>query len=91
MMVLINSCMITHYIVEENIFAVTVYKILEEQKHWNIENYFNINGKQMIEIPKKGEYVRFKNHEKNHHLWLTQIWGNYISTRRSWEAKSNKY
>ena len=27
----------------------------------------------MIEIPKKGEYVRFKNHEKNHHLWLTQI------------------
>ena len=35
MMVLINSCMITHYIVEENIFAVTVYKILEEQKHWN--------------------------------------------------------
>ena len=27
--------MITHYIVEENIFVVTVYKILEEQKHWN--------------------------------------------------------
>ena len=27
------SCMITHYIVEENIFIVIVYKHLEQQKH----------------------------------------------------------
>ena len=28
-----HSCMITHYIVEENIFVVTVYKNLEQQEH----------------------------------------------------------
>ena len=28
--------MITHYIVEENIFVANVYKLLEQQAHWNV-------------------------------------------------------
>ena len=36
---------------------------------------FKINGKQMIKMLKKGEYVRFKNYErkKYHSLWFMQI------------------
>ena len=30
------SCMITHYTVEESIFVVLVYKLLEQQKQWNV-------------------------------------------------------
>ena len=30
------SCMITHYIMQKNIFVVIVYKLLEQQKHWNV-------------------------------------------------------
>ena len=32
----IHSCMITCYILEENIFVIIIYKPLERQKHWNI-------------------------------------------------------
>ena len=35
-------------------------KILK--RHAN--DYLNINGKQMIKLPKKGEYVRFQNYER---------------------------
>lgn len=32
----INSCMITQYVMEENIFVDSVYKLLQKQKHWNV-------------------------------------------------------
>ena len=32
----VYSCMITHYTVEERIFTVIVYKLLEQQKQWNV-------------------------------------------------------
>ena len=31
----IHSSVVTHYIVEENIFVVIVYKLLEYDKYWN--------------------------------------------------------
>ena len=34
--ILIPSCMIMHYIVEENIFVTIVCKLLEQQKNWNV-------------------------------------------------------
>ena len=36
-------------------------KILKHQ----IKDCFKINGKQIVKIPKKGEYVKFKNFVKN--------------------------
>ena len=30
-----------------------------------MKDCFKINGKQTIKVPKKGEYVKFKNFEKN--------------------------
>ena len=30
----------------------------------HIKDYFKINGKQIIKIPKKEEYVRFKNYKR---------------------------
>ena len=36
----------------------------EEILKRHIKDCFKINGKQMVTIPKKGEYVRFKNHER---------------------------
>ena len=35
-----------------------------EQILKHIKNCFEINGKQKILIPKKGEYVKFKNYER---------------------------
>ena len=32
---------------------------------FDINECFKINGQQRIKMPKKGEYVRFKNFEKN--------------------------
>ena len=51
--------MIIHYIIEENIFR-TAGKL-----KCYIKDCFKINGKQTIKIPKKGEYNKFKNYEKN--------------------------
>ena len=34
--ILTRSCIMIHYIVEENICVVIVYKFLEQQKNWNI-------------------------------------------------------
>ena len=39
--------------------------ITEEILKHHIKDYFKINGKQTIKMPKKGEYVKFKNFEKN--------------------------
>ena len=46
--------MIILYITKENIFVVIVYKLLVQK----------INGKQRIIMPKKGEYIKFKNFER---------------------------
>ena len=50
----IQSCMIIHYIVKENIFVVIVYNFsVQEKLECHINDYND----------KKGEYVRFKNYE----------------------------
>ena len=60
-----NVRVIIHYIVEENVFVVK-----EEILKRHLKDCFKIDGKQRIVMPKKGEYVKFKNLEKkkkNHH------------------------
>ena len=71
-MISIDSCMIIHYITEENIFVVVVYMLsLQEILKCYIKDLklkfkcFKINGKQTIKMPKKGEYIKFKNFERN--------------------------
>ena len=39
--------------------------ITEETLKRRIKDYFKINGKQTIKMPKKGEYVIFKYFERN--------------------------
>ena len=39
-----HSCIITHYFIEENIFAVIVYKFLEQQMHWNVILKISLNA-----------------------------------------------
>ena len=34
--ILTHSCKIIQYILEETIFVVIVYKLLEQQTHWNV-------------------------------------------------------
>ena len=62
----IHSCMSTHYMVQENIFVVIVYSVLEQQKQLtcHIKGCFKTNGKERVKLPKKGEYVRVKNYER---------------------------
>ena len=46
--------MITYYIVEENVFVVFVYKLLEQQKYRNIKlKTFKIKGKKRIKVSTK--------------------------------------
>ena len=47
--------MSTHYIVQENIFVVIVYSVLEQQKQLtcHIKGCFKINGKERVKLPKK--------------------------------------
>ena len=54
-MISIDSGMIIHY---------TAAFIKEEVLKRHIKDSFKINGKQTIKIPKKGEYVKFKNFER---------------------------
>ena len=51
---------------EENIFVITVCRSLVQSKYYKlmITDCFNVNGTQMIKMPKKGEYVRSKNYER---------------------------
>ena len=57
--------MIIHYIVEENICRYCLHAfIIEEILKLHIKDWFKINGKQRIIMPKKGEYVKFKNFER---------------------------
>ena len=63
--ILIDSCIIIHYIVEEKIFVVIVYMhSLEKKLNRHIKDCFKINGQQTIKMPQKGEYVKFKNCQK---------------------------
>ena len=50
----IHPCIMIHYIMEENIFVVIVH----------IKLCFKINGKQTIKMPKKDEYIKFKNYKR---------------------------
>ena len=63
----IHACIIILYTVKKNFFVVIVYKLLvrEEILKHHIKDCFKINAKQKIKIPKKGEYIKFKNYEKN--------------------------
>ena len=65
-MISIDSSMIIHYSAEENIFVVVVLHvfIIEELLKRHIKDCFKIDGKQTIQMPKKGEYVKFKNFER---------------------------
>ena len=89
--ILAHSCMIIHYIVEEFIFVVTVYKLLARKEilKCHINDCFKINGKQRIKMPRKGEYVRFKNYERkikslfviyDHYYPLLIVWPKKAST-----------
>ena len=62
----IHSCIIILYIVENNIFAVIVYKLSVQKKYENVilKNALKLPGKQRIKMPKKGEYVTFNNYER---------------------------
>ena len=52
--------MIINYIAEENIFSFSTEEILKR----HIKDCFKINSKQTIIVPKKGDYVKFKNYER---------------------------
>ena len=56
--------MIIHYILEENIFVAIVSKFTEEILIRHIKDFFKTNGKQAVKMPKKWEYVKFKNFER---------------------------
>ena len=61
--ILIRSCMIIHYITEKKHFCRYCLQAFatEEILKRHIEDCFKINGKQTIAVPKRGEYVKFKN------------------------------
>ena len=63
---LLLSCIIILYIVEKNIICRYFLQTLstEEILKFHIKDCFKINSKQRITMPKKGEYVKFKNYER---------------------------
>ena len=65
-MISIDSFTIIHYITEENIFCRYCLHafITEEILKRHIKDCFKINAKQSQIMPKKGEYVKFKNFER---------------------------
>ena len=65
--VLINLCMIIHYIVEGNIFVVIIYKLLVQKiLKCHIKDCFQINGKQNIKMFFLDSKIM--KGKKNHHL-----------------------
>ena len=58
--------MIVHYIVDENIFVVIVYKLLEQQKIWNVilKIALKLMLHKRLKCQKKGKHVWFKNYER---------------------------
>ena len=66
--VLINLCMIIHYIVEGNIFVVIIYKLLVQKiLKCHIKDCFQINGKQNIKMFFLDSKI-MKGKKKNYHL-----------------------
>ena len=64
--ILIPSCMIIFYIVEKKHFchySLQGFSTAEILKR-HIKDCFKINSKQRIIMPKRYEYVKFKNHER---------------------------
>ena len=61
----IHSCIIILYTVEKQFFRYCLQTFSTEEilKH-HIKDCFKINDKQKIIMPKKVEYVRFKNYER---------------------------
>ena len=64
-MILILSCMIILYIVEGSFFCRYCLQAFREEEILKprINDCFKINGRQMIQIFKEGEYVKFKIYE----------------------------
>ena len=64
--ILILSSIIILYIMEENIFCRYCLQSfnIEEILKCHIKDCFKINGKQKIIMPKKGEYIKFKNYKR---------------------------
>ena len=58
--------MIIPYTKDENIFVVTVYRLLvtAEKIKSQANICFKINYKEKTKMPRKGEYVRLQNYEK---------------------------
>ena len=58
--------MIILYIVEENIFVVTIYKLLVQKKYGKVilKTVLKLMSNKEIIMPKKGEYVKFKNYKR---------------------------
>ena len=63
-MISINSRMIIQYIAKENIVYCLRGFIAEEILKRHIKDCFKINSKQTIKMPKKRDYVKFKNFER---------------------------
>ena len=62
----IDSCVIIYYIVENKRFCRCCLHafIREEFLRSHIKDYFKINDKQTIKMPKKGEYVKYSKKNK---------------------------
>ena len=62
----------------------------EEILKCHIKDCFKINGKQMIKMSKKGEYIKFKNYERQMKS-LFMIYGENNGKRNLDESYANKY
>ena len=63
--ILILLCIIIHYIVEKTFFVAIVCKLLAlKNLKCQAKDCFKVNGKIITKMPKKGEFVRFKNYER---------------------------
>ena len=91
--ILILSCIIILYIVEICFFHYCLQAFsTEEILKCLIKDFFKINGKQWIIMPKKGKYVKFKNYEiklKSPFIIKCRFW-KYFSGRRKWKVKSRR-
>ena len=59
-----------------DLFAVIFLQVsgTEEILKSDIKDCFKINGKQRIQMPKKGEYLRFKSFERKACITLYYLW-----------------
>ena len=72
--ILILSCIILVYIVEKSIFVVIVWKLsTEEIVKSDVNDCFKINGKQLIQMLKEGEYIKLKNNCKKNKIIISDL------------------